>query len=359
MADTRVGAALELKSVTKRFGDFTAIEDISLSVAPGEFVTFLGPSGSGKTTTLNCIAGFEDVSAGEVLLGDLALNNVPIHKRNIGMVFQGYALFPHMSVEKNIAYPLRQRRLSKAKVQEAVQFALDKVGLTDFRDRLPAQLSGGQRQRVALARAICFGPPLLLMDEPLSALDKALREQLQQEIRRLHRDLGTTVVFVTHDQDEALALSDRIVVFDEGRIQQIGSPRELYQNPVNEFVSSFIGESVTIAGDFDGRTFSAPGITVLWQATGWSGDARMMVRPEHVAIFEERETPPGIEVRTSATIEDVTYVGNSVKYRVRTASGDGIVRSQDIGRFIGDIGDAVSIGWKIDAARVIPAVAGT
>ncbi|WP_349828943.1 ABC transporter ATP-binding protein [Brevibacterium litoralis] len=357
MPENPIGAGLQLTDVTKTFGDFTAIRDISLSIEPGEFVTFLGPSGSGKTTTLNCIAGFEDVTHGEVTLGGKPLTHTPIHKRNIGMVFQGYALFPHMSVEKNVAYPLKQRKLPKSEVKAATEKALETVGLTQFRHRLPAQLSGGQRQRVALARAICFRPPLLLMDEPLSALDKALREQLQQEIRRIHREIGTTVVFVTHDQDEALALSDRIVVFDKGRIQQIGTPRELYQDPVNEFVSGFVGESVTLAGDFDGSGFTAAGVSMPFTPDeAWSGAATLMVRPENVFIAADatRLDEVGVEVRTDAVIEDITYVGNSVKYRVTTVSGEGIVRAEDTGAFVGGVGDTVMIGWKAENTKVLP-----
>ncbi|GAA2002784.1 ABC transporter ATP-binding protein [Brevibacterium samyangense] len=356
MPENPIGAALELRSVSKKFGDFTAVDGISLTVEPGEFVTFLGPSGSGKTTTLNCIAGFEEVTDGEVMLGGKPLTHTPIHKRNIGMVFQGYALFPHMTVEKNVAYPLKQRKLPKEEIREATDFALEKVGLTDFRHRLPVQLSGGQRQRVALARAICFRPPLLLMDEPLSALDKALREQLQQEIRSLHRDLGTTVVFVTHDQDEALALSDRIVVFNQGVVQQIGTPRDLYQNPANAFVSGFVGESVTLTGAYDGARFTSGALAVpVAQQHDWTGEAGMMVRPENVGIgASAADLDPALAATVEATVEDVTYVGNSVKYRVSTPAGGGIVRAADSGALVGTPGDTVTIGWKPEDARVLP-----
>ncbi|GAB3054056.1 ABC transporter ATP-binding protein [Sediminivirga luteola] len=358
------GAALQLRGVTKRFGSFTAIEDISLTIEPGEFVTFLGPSGSGKTTTLNCIAGFEEVTAGEILLGGNSLTSLPIHKRNLGMVFQGYALFPHMTVEKNIAYPLKQRKLPRAAIARDVAFALETVGLTEFKDRMPTQLSGGQRQRVALARAICFGPPLLLMDEPLSALDKALREQLQLEIRRIHRELGTTVVFVTHDQDEALALSDRIVVFDKGRIVQIGTPRELYQNPENVFVSEFVGESVMIAGSYADGEFSTEAGRFSTAAASsspqWSGPAQMMIRPERIGIAGAEASAPasgdgsGDAVHSvRGVIEDITYVGNAVKYRVGLPGGGGIVRSQDIGGTVGDIGAPVRLSWNPADARIL------
>ncbi|NLS08951.1 ABC transporter ATP-binding protein [Nesterenkonia sp. MY13] len=354
------GAALELDGVTKNFGSFTAIQDVTLSIEPGEFITFLGPSGSGKTTTLNCIAGFEDVTAGEITLAGQSLTDQPVHRRNLGMVFQGYALFPHMSVEKNVAYPLKQRKVPKAQREKDVTATLEKVGLTEFRHRLPSQLSGGQRQRVALARAICFNPPLLLMDEPLSALDKALREQLQQEIRRIHRDLGTTVVFVTHDQDEALALSDRIVVFNKGKVVQVGTPRELYLQPENVFVSEFVGESLMISGDYRNSQFHSDSGTVFatdtTQELGWTGPAQMMIRPENISIHDaaaSADTAATGECSVTGFLEDITYVGNAVKYRVGLPDGGGIVRAEDIGGEVADIGSEVTLSWAAADARIL------
>lgn len=356
------GAALELSGVTKKFGSFTAIQDVTLSIEPGEFITFLGPSGSGKTTTLNCIAGFEDVTEGEINLAGESLTSLPVHKRNLGMVFQGYALFPHMSVEKNVAYPLKQRKVPKEQRERDVAATLEKVGLTEFKHRLPSQLSGGQRQRVALARAICFSPPLLLMDEPLSALDKALREQLQQEIRRIHRELGTTVVFVTHDQDEALALSDRIVVFNKGNVVQVGTPRELYLAPANVFVSEFVGESLMIPGTYENGRFTSGSGTVFptdaAQSLDWTGAAQMMVRPENIRISAEAAAAgpefEGAECTVAGVLEDITYVGNAVKYRVTIPGGHGIVRTRDIGQEVGAIGENVTLVWTAKDARILP-----
>src|SRR5699024_6932337 len=283
------GASLSLKAISKRFGSVTAVSDVDLAVEPGEFVSLLGPSGSGKTTSLNMIAGFEEPNDGRIFINDRDITDIPIHRRNIGMVFQGYALFPHMTVEKNIEYPLKQHGFSKPEREEAISEALSKVSLEKFRDRMPSQLSGGQQQRVALARAIAYRPPLLLMDEPLSALDKALREGLQTEIRRIHRELGTTVVYVTHDQDEALALSDRIVVFNEGRIQQVGTPDDLYKNPSNDFVSGFLGESIRLSGSIDNRdgreTFFRDDFSMHTEVKH-RGPAELMIRPENVEIAE-------------------------------------------------------------------------
>lgn len=353
--------SLNLQAVSKKFGDFTAVSNVDLKIAAGEFVTLLGPSGSGKTTVLNMIAGFEHVTSGDIQLGGERLTDVPIHRRNIGMVFQGYALFPHMTVEKNIAYPLKQRKLPKAEVEDAVDFAISTVGLQEFRKRMPSQLSGGQRQRVAVARAFCFRPPLLLMDEPLSALDKALREHLQQEIRRIHRDIGTTVVYVTHDQDEALALSDRIVVFNHGEIQQVGTPRELYHSPANLFVSQFVGESVTLSGVVEGtgaaRRFSA-GSTSIPIAAGdqWSGEATMSVRPENVTISSVSASPAAPideQCVVEGVVSDVTFVGNAVKYKVETDQGGGVVRASGGDSPVGDVGERVWLRWQSSDARVL------
>ncbi|TIT77597.1 MAG: ATP-binding cassette domain-containing protein, partial [Mesorhizobium sp.] len=230
------GAAIDLESVTKAYGAFKALDGVSLRIEPGEFMTLLGPSGSGKTTTLNVIAGFTDVSSGKLLVGGNSVVGVPAHKRNIGVVFQHYALFPHMTVGRNVAYPLTLRGVGQDERKARVAKALDMVKMGDFAHRYPSELSGGQQQRVALARAIVFDPPL-------GALDKKLREWLQLEIKRIHRELGTTFVYVTHDQEEALVLSDRIAVFNRGRIEQVGTGRQLYDEPATLFVGRFIGDS--------------------------------------------------------------------------------------------------------------------
>lgn len=358
MSTPVIGAALSLKDIGKQFGSVTAAADVNLDVEPGEFISLLGPSGSGKTTTLNMIAGFEEPSSGRIMINDQDITDIPIHRRNIGMVFQGYALFPHMTVEKNVEYPLKQHGFDKAERQRATAEALAKVSLEKFRDRMPAQLSGGQQQRVALARAIAYRPPLLLMDEPLSALDKALREGLQTEIRRIHRDLGTTVVYVTHDQDEAMALSDRIVVFNEGRIQQIGTPNELYKNPSNEFVSRFLGESIRLDGRIEERgsgsqfvrdDFSMP--TTVDQR----GPAQLMIRPESVDIVSVTNSGHS-EPAVRAEITDKVYVGHSLKYMVSCRGGGGVVRSHTSETDDFAIGQEVLLTWEADRSRILPLV---
>ena len=230
-------------------GEVLVVKDFNLDVAKGEFVTMLGPSGSGKTTCLMMLAGFEPVTHGEIFLDGVSINNVPPHKRGIGMVFQNYALFPHMTVAENLAFPLEVRGMGKSEINEKVIKALDMVRLSGFNDRRPSQLSGGQQQRVAVARALVFGPKLVLMDEPLGALDKNLREEMQYEIKHIHENLDVTVVYVTHDQSEALTMSNRIAVFNDGIVQQLASPADLYEKPTNAFVAGFIGENNQLFGE--------------------------------------------------------------------------------------------------------------
>ncbi|MFC6235439.1 ABC transporter ATP-binding protein, partial [Leucobacter soli] len=295
---------LRVNGVTKSFGGAPAVDDVSLTIAEGEFVSLLGPSGSGKTTTLQMIAGFSDPDSGTIALGGRDLASVPTHKRDIGVVFQNYALFPHMTVAQNVAFPLKMRGVPRREAESRVRAALEQVHLAKFSDRKPAQLSGGQQQRVALARAFVFGAKLLLMDEPLGALDKKLREVLQEEIVHLARSLGVTVVYVTHDQEEALAMSDRIAIYNEGRIEQIGSGRDLYARPATLFVATFMGESNIVRGALaavpsgSGDAAGAPGIVSVETPAGVfagvasegldasAGRACLMVRPEHVRIGE-------------------------------------------------------------------------
>ena len=229
-------------------GETLVVKNLNLDVARGEFLTMLGPSGSGKTTCLMMLAGFEPATHGEITLDGVPINNVPPHKRGIGMVFQNYALFPHMTVAENLAFPLQVRKMKKTEIESRVNRALDMVQLGGFGGRRPAQLSGGQQQRVAVARALVFDPALVLMDEPLGALDKQLREQMQYEIKHIHENLGVTVVYVTHDQSEALTMSNRVAVFNDGVIQQLASPDDLYERPENAFVAQFIGENNTLNG---------------------------------------------------------------------------------------------------------------
>jgi putative spermidine/putrescine transport system ATP-binding protein len=239
---------IRFENVSKRYGTHTVIDGLDLSIAAGEFVSLLGPSGSGKTTLLMMLAGFESVSDGAILLDGHRIENVPAYKRDMGVVFQNYALFPHMTAAENIAFPLKRRGASKATIQADVKRALDMVQLASLADRKPSQMSGGQQQRIALARALVFEPKVVLMDEPLGALDKQLREQMQLDIRDLHRRLGLTIVFVTHDQGEALTMSDRIAVFNKGKIEQVASPEDVYDRPASCFVSEFIGETNFLTG---------------------------------------------------------------------------------------------------------------
>jgi putative spermidine/putrescine transport system ATP-binding protein len=333
MTDRAPGASLELNGLRKQYADQVAVDGIDLRIAPGEFVTFLGPSGSGKTTTLNLIAGFADLDAGEILMDDRPIGRLRPHKRDIGVVFQHYALFPHLTARGNVSFPLRQRKLPRRDVGRLATEALDLVGLGDYCERYPRQLSGGQQQRVALARAIVFNPRVLLMDEPLGALDKKLREGLQLEIKRVHREVGITFVYVTHDQEEALALSDRIAVFNRGRVEQVGDARELYDRPRTLFVAEFVGESNRLRGHFarngSGGILQRREVKLrVPEATGRLADgseAVLVVRPEHVSVLASADAADGRENRLEGTVVDVMYLGSSRKVEVRLADGHTVV----------------------------------
>ena len=313
------GASITMRGLTKRYGPVTAVDAIDLDARPGEFLTLLGPSGSGKTTTLNMIAGFVDVTEGELRIDEREMTNLPPYKRNIGMVFQHYALFPHMTVEENIEYPLRQRSIAKAERHTMVAQALETVGLGDLGRRRPKELSGGQQQRVALARAMVYSPRVLLMDEPLGALDKKLRDSLQLEIKRIHAELGTTFVYVTHDQDEALVLSDRIAVFNDGRIEQIGTPTELYEYPDSLFVAQFLGESSLFHGIVHGgKEVDANGHR-LAASRGEQPNGTpvaVVVRPERIRIEPDGPRPDSNNAVPGRILQHI-YFGNSRKVEVR------------------------------------------
>ncbi len=293
------GAPIELRGIVKRYGAMTAVDAVSLAIAAGEFVSFLGPSGSGKTTTLLMIAGFVAPNAGAILLGGADITRLPPYRRNIGMVYQSYALFPHMTVARNIAFPLRMRGMRKAEIRRRTERVLGLVRLEGFEDRLPNQLSGGQQQRVALARALVFEPPLLLMDEPLGALDKKLREELQVEIKRIQREIRSTVVYVTHDQEEALSMSDRVVVMNRGRIEQVGSPSELYERPRTRFVADFLGAANFLEAEIirrDGTALLRTRNGTLLEATlpegaVFGGSALVAIRPERVRLGPRAGAP--------------------------------------------------------------------
>lgn len=337
---------ISFRQVTKDFGTVRVVENLDLDIARGEFVSLLGPSGSGKTTLLMMLAGFENVSAGSVLLDGQRINDLPPYKRDMGVVFQNYALFPHMNVAKNVSFPLEMRGISRSETEDRVKKALDMVQLGHLVDRTPGQLSGGQQQRVALARALVFEPRVVLMDEPLGALDKNLREQMQLDIRDLHHRLGLTIIFVTHDQGEALTMSDRIAVFNHGQIQQCASPRVVYDNPENRFVAEFIGETNLLQGTIhaasgaamtfelaDGTRFEAHGLPALR-----SGDAGLLsLRPERIDLHRTSGAVAG-QNSMAGQIVDTVYQGDHLRMVVQTGAG----------RIIAQIGRKAQ-EWPVDA----------
>jgi putative spermidine/putrescine transport system ATP-binding protein len=339
-------------------GETLVVRALDLSIREGEFVTLLGPSGSGKTTTLMMLAGFETPTRGRILVGNAEITRTPPHKRGIGMVFQNYALFPHMTVAENLAFPLQVRRLPKAEVAAKVARALDMVKLGAFGERKPSQLSGGQQQRVALARALVFEPRLVLMDEPLGALDKQLREHMQYEIKHLHERLGVTVVYVTHDQTEALTMSDRVAVFNQGRIEQIAPAREMYERPATAFVAQFIGENNELAGvvehleDGVARVRLACGEIIRAEAgprLARGGAVIVSVRPERVRIGGE-----AAENDVAARILEVIYHGDHLRLRLSACDNDEfIVKSAVTDAALIEVGAAVRIGWAIAECRAL------
>ncbi|MBB5574928.1 MULTISPECIES: ABC transporter ATP-binding protein [Rhizobium] len=351
---------LQIRGIRKEYGPVVAVQDVNLEVQRGEFLTFLGPSGSGKSTTLYILAGFENPTKGDILLNGETLLSTPSHKRNIGMVFQRYTLFPHLTVGENIAFPLKVRRKSKAEVDSKVKEMLRLVRLEGFEDRKPAQMSGGQQQRVALARALAYDPPVLLMDEPLSALDKKLREEIQHEIRRIHQQTEVTILYVTHDQEEALRLSDRIAVFSKGVIDQIGTGPELYANPRTRFVAEFIGDSDFISCDLlsstDGHaTISLGGdavfrIPVHGKAISGKRGA-LMLRPERIRLSRNQVQKGSL----AATVSDITFLGNNVHVATETTAGEALAVRLPFGHeaITGlSRGEQVHLDFDPDAAHV-------
>jgi putative spermidine/putrescine transport system ATP-binding protein len=346
------GASLEVSGLIKTFGRGRVVDDVSFSLPPGGLLTLLGPSGSGKTTTMRMIAGFETPTSGDVKVDGDSIVDLPAHRRNIGVVFQQYALFPHLTVFENVAYPLDMRRVSRAQTKQRVEAALETVRLSGFEARRPRQLSGGQQQRVALARALVFEPRLLLMDEPLGALDKRLREVMQVEIRQLQQQLGITTICVTHDQVEALVMSDLVAVLDGGRLHQLGPPLEVYQRPANRFVADFLGESNLLSGSCqnssDGRVrfISTKGLAseIGAGATSVDGPAWVVIRPEHVVIGPEAERLPN---HSYAKLRDALYIGDLVKYRVVTKSGEELTAKTLAGAALSlQPGESVLVGWR-------------
>jgi putative spermidine/putrescine transport system ATP-binding protein len=349
-SDTRIrGRAIpvEIRNVVKHYGDVRALDDVSLSVEAGEFVTLLGPSGSGKTTLLMVLAGFVRPNGGSINIGGTEVIRLPPHKREIGMVFQNYALFPHMSVDENIAYPLRLRGMAKSDITERVDRVLDLMQLQGYGSRRIDQLSGGQKQRIALSRAIVFEPRILLMDEPLSALDKQLREHMQIEIRRLHERLGMTTIAVTHDQREALTMSDRVAVLHCGQLHQFDTPRRLYERPANRFVAEFIGESSFIPVTIDqGGAYYAGTRLKIAEALPPGSTALLLVRPEKLILSDG---PLGPDVNAfKGVVKDAVFQGESVLLNVTLADGHEIqtrIPNRQIEcRAIPDAGSAIQLG---------------
>jgi putative spermidine/putrescine transport system ATP-binding protein len=349
--------------VTKRYAAQArpAVQRLDLDVAAGELLVLLGPSGSGKTTTLMLLAGFESAEEGRILLQGADIARLPPHKRGIGVVFQSYALFPHMSVAENIAFPLAARRVPKQEQAKRVAAALDRVRLAGFGDRRPAQLSGGQQQRVALARAMVFEPPIVLLDEPLGALDKALREEMQHELRALQQRLGLTMLYVTHDQAEALTLADRIGVFHEGRLRQVATPRILYDAPADAFVSGFVGENNALDGVVTGL---ADDLVQLRLADGTAleasaaeglavGDAcTVMIRPERVAVAPVAAADLGLPGALAARLEAVLFQGDHLRLRLRLAGGTELVAKRAVGgSALPDPGAEAAIAFEASHAR--------
>jgi putative spermidine/putrescine transport system ATP-binding protein len=344
---------LELEALTKRYGDQAAVDGISLAVAKGEFVSLLGPSGCGKTTTLQMIAGFVEPNAGRVTLEGRDLLAVPAARRGLGIVFQNYALFPHMTVVENVAFGLEMRKIGKAERQKRVAETLALVGLTGFAERHPVQLSGGQQQRVALARALVIRPGLLLLDEPLSNLDAKLREEMQVELRRIQRAVGITTLMVTHDQAEALALSDRVVVMNQGRIEQEDSPLSAYEHPRTGFVCDFLGKAnlFTVDGvDADGLRVGTLRLPLpVGESAGVRSGDRILVRPEKISFGEPG---PGA---LPARVTNRVFQGNHWLVQFHTPLGDALVIRPNDGSACPVEGDEVHLVWRAEAMRTVAA----
>ncbi len=363
--DPKNDAFVAFEHVQKSYdGVSLVVKDLNLNIAKGEFLTMLGPSGSGKTTCLMMLAGFETATHGEIRLDGRPINQVPPHKRGIGMVFQNYALFPHMTVGENLSFPLEVRGMGKDERETRIKRALDMVQMGAFANRRPAQLSGGQQQRIALARALVFDPKLVLMDEPLGALDKQLREHMQFEIKHLHESLGITVVYVTHDQGEALTMSDRVAVFNDGRIQQLAPPADLYERPDNSFVAQFIGENNKLPGTIEeiggGKARVRLTTGELIDATPVNVSAKgdrtvVSIRPERVEF--KPELMPAGALTLDAEVLEVIYMGDILRTRMRVAGTDDFVVKcrNTLGQTRLSAGEKIKVGWHPEDARALDA----
>ena len=357
------GAPVRLENLSRRYDASIALNELTLDIAAGEFFTILGPSGSGKTTTLMLIAGFTTPSAGEIYIGDRRLSRVPPHRRNVGVVFQNYSLFPHMSVTDNVAFPLQLRGQETPAIEQRVRHMLELVQLTEYSVHMPHQLSGGQQQRVALARALASDPEVLLLDEPLSALDKSLRAEMQLELKALHQKLKTTVLCVTHDQAEALALSDRIAILNHGSLEQVGTPEELYEKPASRFVATFIGDSNILSGRYGGDlgrfarvSFGSElgGCGVPRGSVELDGDCDLLVRPHHITVGESAS---GMDNSYEGVIGTSIYGGDSLKLEVVLPGGQRIfatVSKDEAQRARWIPGSSVRVGFSSENAAVYP-----
>lgn len=362
IVDHFVGSEIELANLSRSFGQVTAVSGISLKIKAGEFLTLLGPSGSGKTTVLMMIAGFVTPSQGDIHFDGKSVIAVAPHKRNLGVVFQHYALFPHLSVFENIAFPLRLRRLPKPVMEREVTRVLELVGLPNLEGRRPHQLSGGQQQRVALARALVFRPSALLMDEPLGALDKKLRVHMQDEIKRIQQRLKITTIYVTHDQDEAMTMSDRIAVLNEGRLQQVASPAELHARPANAFIADFLGGAnflrATLTG-LEGDTFVAVtrrGLRLTGRRPAVASvgtELLLLLRPEAILALSSGESADN---NSDGVVEDVVFLGSMIRCLVRLESGDMVSVVGTSPMLVGKakVGERVRVGWNVDNLSVVP-----
>ena len=362
-------ADIRAVGIGKSFGAFRALSDLSLTIRDGEFLTLLGPSGSGKTTFLMILAGFERPSAGALMRGASDITGLSVEERAFGMVFQGYALFPHMSVAQNIGFPLRARGRPREEIRRRVAAMVARVGLAGHERKVPAQLSGGQQQRVALARALVFEPALLLLDEPFSALDKHLRGMMQEEVRRLHQELGTTFVFVTHDQSEALSLSSRVAIFDHGRLLQIGRPQEVYERPTSRFVAEFLGEINLLpltqvghgadraSGRFEDGRLDAPSRPEA------GSEALLAVRPEHMTVANgapaDGQRPAGGN-GVAARVVAATYLGAATRLRLATRGGTALMLTVPTREAVPALagGGEIWVTWSVESGFLLPLAGG-
>jgi spermidine/putrescine ABC transporter ATP-binding subunit len=353
---------VKIKKVTKKFGSFTAVKRVDLHIQEGDFLALLGPSGSGKTTTLIMLAGFEAPDKGDIHINDESVLDVPPHKRNIGMVFQNYALFPHLNVYENVVFPLKMRKIKKSEMMDKVEQTLDLVKLPGLESRYPSQLSGGQQQRIALARALVYDPPLLLMDEPLGALDKKLRDHMQLELKQIQKKTSTTIIYVTHDQEEALNMSNKIAVMKEGQIIQVGSPEEVYEKPANSFVAGFMGDSNFVEGEITNYQKGliyikiANGDVIKVKGDKYPGnkELKISIRPTKIRLEPKKDNNENF-VQLKGQVADLRYIGEAIEYSVNVGIENLFSVKQHIreGTDMKKKGEEVFLSWNIKDASIL------